>query len=74
MPTIYKDVEVEVDVDLSDFNDEALIDEIESRGLEFTNGDEVRELLTAVFEKKRLGKDYERELDALIYCGLGRIV
>ena len=49
MPTIYKDVEVEVDVDLNDFDDDELIEEIERRGLDlnsnFISGDSMRCLL-----------------------------
>jgi hypothetical protein len=70
--TMYK--EVEVDVDLSDFDTEDLIDELESRGAgtgEFGDG---KELLQAIYEKRRLGKDYQTELDQLIWLGLGRIV
>jgi hypothetical protein len=73
---MYKTVytEVEVDVDLSDFDTEDLIDELESRGAgtgEFGDG---KELLQAIYEKRRLGKDYQTELDQLIWLGLGRIV
>jgi hypothetical protein len=70
--TMYK--EVEVDVDLSDFDTEDLIDELESRGAgtgEFGDG---KELLQAIYEKRRLGKDYQTELDQLIWLGLGRVL
>lgn len=71
--TIY--TEVEVDVDLTDFDTDDLIEELESRG----KGMEVSsqtgtELLTAIYEKRRLGQDYQRELDELIYVGIGKIV
>ena len=64
-----------VDVDLDDFADEDLIEELERRG----KGMEVSsqsgtELLTAIYEKRRLGQDYQRELDELIYVGIGKIV
>lgn len=73
MPTVY--TEVEVDVDLDDFDDEDLIEELERRGL----GLEVAarsgtDLLTTIYEKRRLGQDYQRELDELIYLGIGKIV
>jgi len=70
--TMYK--EVEVDVDLSDFDTEDLIDELESRGAgtgEFGDG---KELLQVIYEKRRLGKDYQTELDQLIWLGLGRVL
>ena len=66
--------EVEVDVDLSDFETDDLIEELESRGAgtgEFGDG---KELLQAIYEKRRLGQDYQTELEALIYLGLGKFV
>ena len=73
MPTVY--TEVEVDVTLDEFDDDDLIEELERRG----KGMEVSshtgtELLTAIYEKRRLGKDYQHELDALIYLGIGKFV
>ncbi len=76
MPTVY--TEVEVDVDLESFDDDALIDEMERRGLDlntkYISGDEMRELLTQVWTRRREGKDYQRELDQLIWYGIGKIV
>ena len=76
MPTVY--TEVEVDVSLSDFDDDDLIEEIESRGLDlntkYISGDEVRELLTQVWHRRRMGQDYQSELDQLIWYGIGKIV
>ena len=73
---MYKTVytEVEVDVDLSDFDTEDLIDELESRGVgtgEFGDG---KELLQVIYENRRLGKDYQTELNQLIWLGLGRVL
>jgi hypothetical protein len=70
--TMYK--EVEVDVDLSDFETDDLIEELESRGAgtgEFGDG---KEILQAIYEKRRMNKDYQQELDQLIWLGTGRIV
>ncbi|CAB5220760.1 hypothetical protein UFOVP240_32 [uncultured Caudovirales phage] len=70
--TIY--TEVEVDVDLSDFDTEDLVEELELRGsgtVDIGNG---KELLEKIYLLRREGKDYQRELDELIYAGLGRIV
>jgi hypothetical protein len=69
---IYK--EVEVDVDLKDFDTDDLIAELESRGTKFDESVDGKEMLTAIWEKRRLGQDYQRELDELIYIGLGKIV
>jgi hypothetical protein len=74
---MYKTVytEVEVDVELADFDTDDLIEELESRGkgLEIASQSGT-ELLTAIYEKRRLGRDYQRELDELIYVGIGKIV
>lgn len=68
--TIY--TEVEVDVDLSEFSTEDLIEELESRGhLANTN---TNELLDVIWQKRRLGQDYSREIDLLIYSGLGKVI
>lgn len=70
--TIY--TEVEVDVDLSDFETDDLIEELESRGAGATDYGDGKEILMAIYEKRRLGRDYQEELDQLIWLGLGKIV
>lgn len=76
MPTVY--TEVEVNVDLDEFDDDDLIDEMERRGLDlnsrYIDGDQMRELLTQLWQKRRQGQDFERELDQLIWYGIGKIV
>lgn len=76
MPTVY--TEVEVDVSLSEFDDDDLIEELESRGLDlntkYIDGDTMRELITQVWIKRREGRDYQRELDQVIWYGIGKIV
>jgi hypothetical protein len=71
--TIY--TEVEVDVDLSEFDTEDLIEELESRGAgvepEFGDG---KELLEKIWRKRRTGQNYQRELDELIWLGLGKVL
>lgn len=83
MPT----VEVEVDVSLSDFDTEDLVDELRDRGRNHTGvgladgydpveGKGTGELADALFEARRKGND-QRALelcDRLIYAALGRIV
>ena len=74
--TIY--TEVEVDVDLSEFDTEDLIEELEDRG-EWTGMSgtpfDSKELLEAIWMKRRMGNnDYQTELDKLIYAVLGHIV
>lgn len=66
---------IEIDVELDDFDTDDLIEELEKRGrgLEVysTTG---TELVTAIYEKRRNKKDYQRELDELIYMVTGRCV
>jgi hypothetical protein len=73
MPTVYK--EVEVDVDLDDFDDNELIDEMDRRGLGVeVNASTASELINTIWHKRRLNQDYERELDQLLYQVTGRAV
>jgi len=73
MPTVY--TEVEVDVSLSDFDTEDLIEELESRGnLPIEGNTDAKELVESMYLKRRNGKDYQQELDQLIYRVLGKIV
>jgi len=73
---------VHIDVDLSEFDDDELLEECSSRGLldgmdlntHGVDADEMRMLLTAIWEKRRLGKDFNAELDKMIYYGLGRVI
>jgi hypothetical protein len=73
---MYKTVytEVEVDVDLGDFDTDDLIEELESRGSAVMDYGDGKEVLEAIYLKRRLGKDYQTELDQLIWLGLGKIV
>ena len=72
MPTIYK--EVEVDIDLSDFDDDELITELEERGKIVDGGNTSSgELIKSIYEKRKLGLDYEEEIRELIYNVLGKI-
>lgn len=72
MPTIYQEVEIEVELD--DFEDDDLLDECERRGLTF--GHKVTpatQLIQQIFEAKQLGKPYENLLNDLFYNTIGRI-
>ena len=74
---MYKTVytEVEVDVELSDFDTDDLIEELESRGKGFAvDSHTPTELLQVIWLKRRQGQDYQAELDELIYVGLGKII
>lgn len=70
--TIY--TEVEVDVDLSEFDTDDLIEELESRGAGTTDYGDGKDILMTIYEKRRLGRDYQQELDQLIWLGLGKFI
>jgi hypothetical protein len=73
MPTV--ETYVEVDVDLDDFSDEDLMDEMDRRGLGAEVADSTAtEIIEQIYLKRRLGKDYQQELDQLIYQVTGKIV
>ena len=58
-----------VDIDLSDFEDDEIIEECELRGL---NGrQDYLDALTEIYQLRRLGKPYENELNKLICDALG---
>lgn len=65
-------VTVEVDVDLSEFSDQDLIDELETR-----NGgalDNNIDLIRQIYELHRINQDYSKQLNELFYTILGRVV
>jgi hypothetical protein len=70
--TIY--TEVEVDVDLDQFDTDDLIEELQSRGVGTSEYGDGKDVLQALYEKRRLGQDYQLELDQLIWLGLGRVL
>ncbi len=72
--TVY--TEVEVDVDISEFETEDLLDELASRGsLPADADDNAKELIEKIWMKRRLGNhDYQTELDQLIYQTLGHVI
>lgn len=72
--TIYTEVEVEVDVDLSEFETDDLIEELESRGAGVGQFGDGKDILMSIYEKRRLGRDYQAELEQLIYLGLGKVL
>jgi hypothetical protein len=72
MPTVY--TEVEVDVDLRDFSDDDLLEELANRNLisgDYGNGDS---LIDKIFQLRRQGKDFDKELDEYLYIQTGRAI
>ena len=74
MVSVY--TEVEVEVELTEFDTDDLIEELESRGRLPPEGNiNVKELVEQIWLKRRLGNhNYQDELDKLIYSVLGKIV
>jgi hypothetical protein len=74
MVSVY--TEVEVDVELTEFDTDDLIEELESRGsLPPEANINAKDLVEKIWLKRRLGNhDYQDELDKLIYAVLGKIV
>ena len=70
-------VEVDVDIDLEDFDTDDLINELENRGYDYHTqdiyGDYNKEILDQIYHLRRQNKDYQSELDTLIYNIVGRI-
>ena len=78
MGSFYTEVRVDTDDILEQLDDDDLIEELERRGLDyntqFVDGDSMRELLEKIYLNRRNDKDYQSELDQLIYGVLGKIV
>jgi hypothetical protein len=73
MALFYKEVEVEIEVDLSEFETKELVEELASRGS--AEDDPAKALLEAIWLKRRIKNDnYQEELDQLIYQMLGHVV
>jgi hypothetical protein len=73
---MYKSIytSVEVDVDLAEFDTDDLVEELESRGVGTSEFGDGKEILQTIYEKRRLGQEYQVELEALIYLGLGKFI
>jgi hypothetical protein len=71
--TVY--TEVEVDVDLAEFDTEDLLDELASRSsLPMEEDFHGKELLEQIYYLRRQSQPYEHLMDDLMYAVLGRIV
>jgi hypothetical protein len=64
---------IEIDVDLKDFSDDDIYEEAIARDL-FRSDSDINQLITELYEKRRLGKDYQSELDKIIYETIGKII
>ncbi len=69
MPYIEKEVEVWVDLD--DFDDDELLQEIENRNINYNGG--AKGLILKMYEHQQLGKDIQPLLDELYWITIKRI-
>lgn len=76
--TVNTDVRVYVDDVLEELDDGELIEELERRRSDYNtkdiNADAMRELLETIWQKRRTGKQFDSELDQLIYGVLGKVI
>ena len=71
--TIY--TQVEVDVELADFDTNDLLEELAERGALPVEGNvNAKELIEQMYFLRRQGQDYDHLLDSLFYAVLGKIV
>jgi len=71
-------ITVDVDVDLDDFDTDDLINELEGRGYSIVEDEfedtEFKAFIRTIYEKRRIGNDYQSELDELFDKVLGKIL
>jgi hypothetical protein len=73
-------ITTEVEIDLREFDTSELLEELESRGHDFTEthiplGDgNGNGLLDKIYQKRRTGSNFDAELDEFLQLSLGRIV
>lgn len=67
-----KYVTVEAEVSLSEFDTEDLIEELEACGHDILLSD-TKTLLETIWQKRRIGRDYQAELDSFIWQVLGKM-
>jgi hypothetical protein len=74
MPTVYQ--EVEIDVELDAFETDDLVEELERRGqVVGTNRyGELTAQLVKIYELRRMGKPFDKELDNYLYDVLGHVI
>jgi len=73
LKTVY--TEVEVDVDISEFDTDDLLEELAERGALPPEGNiNARELVEQIYYLRRQGQPYEHLMDSLMYAVIGRVI
>lgn len=73
----YVTVNVDVEVDLGDVETRDLVNELHTRNYniaDFEIGEELDRLLNQIWLKRRLNKNFDQELDQLLYKTLGKVL
>lgn len=65
-------ITTEVDVDISEFDTDDLIEELKSRDSDYVYGN--NGLIEKIWILRREGRDYQAVLDELIYNTIGKII
>ena len=66
---------VDVDVDLNEFDDDELLDELDRRNIQpagWDNPENTNELVYKMYEKKRLNQNIDEELREFFWRTIGR--
>lgn len=76
--TTYRTITCEVEVDLSEFDTNDLIEELEDRGIDVVTSedyeDSLKEQVENIYLARRNGQSYDELLDDLIWQVTGRII
>ena len=65
-------ITTEVDIDISEFDTDDLIEELKSRDSDYVYGKDG--LMEKIWILRREGRDYQAVLDELIYNTIGKII
>ena len=69
-------ITTEVEVDLDEFSDDELLEEIERRNIQTSDlwydPDQTKELINKMYEKVRLKQNIDEELREFFWCTIGR--
>lgn len=65
-------VSVDVEVDIGEFDDDVLLEEIEARKIGIN--EDTKDLITEIWNLRRTGKNYDHLIDELIYKSIGKVI
>ena len=72
MPCITVSKEIDIDVDIEEFDDDDLLNEIESRGLGMSS--ESIKIIEKIWQLRRTNQPYDHLMDDLIGSAIGKLV